>query len=517
MKQITNLPLPGKPLLEVDTASDALDADSADGVLPDVLDGNNGQPLLVVVNGLHDTADGTALDGGGKDSLALDAEHVEAVADPVDADVGEYDAEADERDDEGDAGVGGISDSALNRCEDGSARDAHNEDTGTAASVAAKVGGSQSEERRVHRGHERKKDDEDGRAGLAVDGADDGVQGDGEGGVDGEEEVGLKDGGQAGGDEAADGEGDKGVRKHLGGGGLAEAGVLSGVVDEEGTAGDLSTDVAELSDEAEDHVVLLVERALADDVAVDIASKLDSGVIGDGAATLHTRALGDLGKLGEEEEDGDGDTEAGDSQVDVLDVGEVVLVGTAEEGLGGDERADEGSNTVPGLAELQTSGGPGRVTNDDSVGVCRDFEGGKTAGDDESAGAETTEGSCGVVGRAEVGGRPEHDGTERVESKTHDDSELVALAPQDLSSDGGEEQVATTEVHDLETGRLELCDAEHILEVLVEDIEKTVGETPEEEERSDQADGEDQLPSSEEAPLNRGSVHGDTATRHIGS
>lgn len=43
----------------------------------------------------------------------------------------------------------------------------------------------------------------------------------------------------------------------------------------------------------------------------------------------------------------------------------------------------------------------------------------------------------------------------------------------------------------LTTGGLEDGDLEHILEVLVQDIQETVGETPEEEERSDEDEGPD--------------------------
>lgn len=100
-------------LPEVDTASGALDADSADGAPADVLDGGDGESLLVVVDGRNDTADGTALHGGGNDGFALDAEDVEAVADPVEAGVSENEGEADEGDDIGDAGVGSIGDGGL--------------------------------------------------------------------------------------------------------------------------------------------------------------------------------------------------------------------------------------------------------------------------------------------------------------------------------------------------------------------------------------------------------------------
>lgn len=153
-------------------------------------------------------------------------------------------------------------------------------------------------------------------------------------------------------------------------------------------------------------------------------------------------------------------------------------VGTAEEELGGDERPDEGGNTVPGLAELQTSGSAGRVADDDGVRVGSRLESCKTAGNDESACAEATEGGLLVTGGGEMRSRPEHDGTKGVERETHEDGDLVTLALHDFGGNGREKEVTTTEVDDLETSRLKLGDTKDRLEVLVEDIEKTVGETP---------------------------------------
>ena len=43
--------------------------------------------------------------------------------------------------------------------------------------------------------------------------------------------------------------------------------------------------------------------------------------------------------------------------------------------------------------------------------------------------------------------RPKHDGTEGVEGEAHQDGDLVALALEDLSRDGGEAQVTAAEVH----------------------------------------------------------------------
>lgn len=112
--------------------------------------------------------------------------------------------------------------------------------------------------------------------------------------------------------------------------------------------------------------------------------------------------------------------------------------------------------------------------------------------------------------------RPEHDGTDGVESETHEDSDLVALALEHLSSDRREEQVTATEVHDLKTSGFEFGDAEDGLEVLVQDIEQTVGEAPEEEERGDEEDGEDELAAGEEAALDRRDVDWDAASHRDG-
>lgn len=111
--------------------------------------------------------------------------------------------------------------------------------------------------------------------------------------------------------------------------------------------GNLSTDIAKLGDETEDHVVLLVERALT-----DLVSELVDGKVLNGGVVQHL--LRDLRELGDEKQHSDGDTSTGDGQVDELHIDEVMGVLAGEEELGGDQGTDERCNTVPGLAELQT-------------------------------------------------------------------------------------------------------------------------------------------------------------------
>ena len=102
--------------------------------------------------------------------------------------------------------------------------------------------------------------------------------------------------------------------------------------------------------------------------------------------------------------------------------------------------------------------------------------------------------------------RPKEDCTRRVQAQTHQDGELVTLALHDFCCDWRKAEVTTTEIHDLEAGRLETRDAKYILKVLVEHVKKTVRETPEEEERRDHDNRENQGPAGQVATLNGGRV-----------
>lgn len=453
--------------------------------------------------------DGTTLDTSSSDHLlALVAGDSEAFGLPVESDVSEDNDETDKGDNEGDAGVGGIGNGTLDRGEDGTTSDTHDEDTGTAAGVDTEVGSSHGEDGRVHRSHEEVDGHDSADGSLAVTGADVCVESDGADRVDDHDEAGREESGETSGNETTDGEGDQGVGEKVGSSRLRPTGIVDSVVDEEGTDGNLSTDIAELGDETADHVVLLPDTALTDLTTLNIMLRLDERVVALGL-------LSDLRKLSEDEDDGDSDTEAGNSEVNELHVGEVVRVLTGEESLGSDEGTDERSDTVPGLAELETRRGSLGVTNDNGVRVGGSLKGSKTAGDHQGASAETTERCRGILLGTEVSSGPEHDRTDRVESQTHEDTDLVTEALQNLSSNGGEQKVTSTEIHDLQTGGFELCNAQDILEVLVQDIEKTVRETPEEEQGGDEGDGEDELLASQETTSEGCSSDGDTAASHF--
>lgn len=127
-----------------------------------------------------------------------------------------------------------------------------------------------------------------------------------------------------------------------------------------------------------------------------------------------------------------------------------------------------------------------RQDGDERVGS--DFQSGKTASNDERANDESTKDGLGVERVVEclMSDRPEEDSTERIERETHDDRDLVTVLLHDLSRDGREAEITATEISDLKTGRFELGNVQVVLEVLVQDIEQTVSETPQEEEGGDE-------------------------------
>jgi hypothetical protein len=126
--------------------------------------------------------------------------------------------------------------------------------------------------------------------------------------ADTQEERSRHKGQEGGSHESADGKGDQSVREHLRSLGVGETTVLVGVVQEEGTDGDLSTDVAELGGET------------VEDSSVGHLLALLGTVHGGDDLVLLGRGVGQvrLGQLGEEVGGGDANTGDSDRKVDVL-------------------------------------------------------------------------------------------------------------------------------------------------------------------------------------------------------
>jgi len=194
-----------------------------------------------------------------------------------------------------------------------------------------------------------------------------------------------------------------------------------------------------------------------------------------------------FGELGEEECDDYADTEKSDSEVDPLNIVEVVLVTAREEVLGSNEGTGEGSHAVERLGELQPKGSDVERLQGRHVGVRGDLERSQATSDNGRACNESTEDCSSIgAGRGRLRDRPKQDSTQRVEGQTGDDGDLVTLAFENFTGNGRVTEVTDTEIGDLKTGGLKLGDMKDVLEVLVQYIEETVRETPQEEQRRDE-------------------------------
>lgn len=96
--------------------------------------------------------------------------------------------------------------------------------------------------------------------------------------------------------------------------------------------------------------------------------------------------------------------------------------------------------------------------HDGDVRVGGYLERSQSTGNDGGADDETTKDGVRVASRCKFGYRPEEDGTERVQAKTHDDGELVTSSSQDFAGNRGECKVTDTEVGSLKTSGLSFSD-----------------------------------------------------------
>ena len=164
--------------------------------------------LVTVIVNLDNTTNGT--NRASSDNI-LDAHDVAPMSDPVEGDVSKDIDKSNQGNDVRDTCACRVGNGALDRGEDSSSRDTHDQDTSTAASVAAEIRGPESEDGRVHGSLEKEDDDQDGDSRFAMSSADISVESDGKRSVDHKEEVGLENDCKGDGDETADGEGDQGI------------------------------------------------------------------------------------------------------------------------------------------------------------------------------------------------------------------------------------------------------------------------------------------------------------------
>jgi hypothetical protein len=249
-------------------------------------------------------------------------------------------------------------------------------------------------------------------------------------------------------------------------------------VDEERGDTDLSTNVAELSGNTKEEGVLVAE-----------------GLVGVSSSRGHHLGLishvgvGDL-RDGSEVENNSQDTDKdGDTKVNPLDRLKrlAVLTDILEDDERSKDGSNDGANSLERLRKLETEFGPLGRTADSNVGVGRGLESRQTRADNEHGTAETTEASL-------DSGWPEHKSSDAVDSETEHEGVAVAKLAQKPSRVCERSDEVGTEVGGLKTGRLSLSDVQGNLEARVENIEKTVGEAPEEEEECNHGDRDDGLP-----------------------
>ena len=256
-----------------------------------------------------------------------------------------------------------ISNSTLNRREHRTTTNTHNEHGRTLLGIGTEILDREREDRRIHAGLEEEDGDEEDDGGNAAKANCQSAEEGGEECPDCEDVSRFEEFHETGGNEAANGEGCKGDGEEIGGEGVGDVFIcFRNVVDEERSKGDLGCDVDELGDETEDCMVLLVEWSLGD-FGVTASDRL-----------LKHEFVADFRDMYKEESDCDTCNCDSNSKIDELDRVERVDVGTGKEGIGSDQRTNEGTDTVKRLRKVESERSGFRITENGNVWIGRCFE-----------------------------------------------------------------------------------------------------------------------------------------------
>lgn len=185
---------------------------------------------------------------------------------------------------------------------------------------------------------------------------------------------------------------------------------------------------------------------------------------------------GDFGQTNPREQEGDDHDHDADEQIGHGDVGRLVFVVEKEVAAG--QRADNPSQTVEGLREIDALFAVFGLAEHGDIGVGGGFKEGESAPDDEEAAEEEGEGHDLRAGNEEQ--RPD-----AVENKTEQHAGTVAVAANEGAGGQRHEEISAID-HGLDVGRFGFGEVQRVLEVLVQHIENAVGETPQKEEGGDQ-------------------------------
>ena len=185
---------------------------------------------------------------------------------------------------------------------------------------------------------------------------------------------------------------------------------------------------------------------------------------------------GDFGQTNAREQEGDDHDHDADEQIGHGDVGRLVFV--VEEEVTTGHRADNPTQTVEGLREIDALFAVFGLAEYGDIGVGGGFEEGESAPDDEEAAEEEGEGHDLRAGN-------EEQRADAVEDKAEQHAGTVAVAANEGAGGQRHEEISAVD-HDLDVGRFGFGEVQRVLEVLVQHIENAVGETPQKEEGGDQ-------------------------------
>jgi len=141
---------------------------------------------------------------------------------------------------------------------------------------------------------------------------------------------------------------------------------------------------------------------------------------------------------------------------------------------------------LDGLRELKTELGQSWRTASGNIWVGGGLEGGQTGANNEERAAKATKGRV-------FGGGPEHQRTNAVDAEASDEGPSITPISDDPSGIRQWANEVGTEVSSLKTTSFGGCDVQCGLKFCVQDIEETVGETPQEEEDGDQTHRKERL------------------------
>lgn len=214
---------------------------------------------------------------------------------------------------------------------------------------------------------------------------------------------------------------------------VADSRALDGVLDELRCNPDLGPDVAKLSGNAKEELVLLAHGPVH--------------VAGQAGALLCLEShvgISDFRDRGEVEDNSKEKNKSGDAKIGPLHIRKVFGVGTLEENARRQQRGHDGANGLEGLREFQTELGQSRRTACGNEGVCRRLQCRETGADDEEGTAEAGK-------RALDRRRPKHQRTDTVDAQTSDECPSITEFPDNPTRVGGRANEVRAKIGALQT------------------------------------------------------------------